>query len=100
MVAPNSRYANLGELTFEGSDGHTVVYLRRRFLPDPSSVQGPLTLVGPGEHRADLLAARTLGSVTQFYRLCDANGTSDPFDLADGAITQVYIPRVGTGGPV
>ncbi len=91
MVAPNSRYAHVGESTFSVPDGHVAVYIRRRLLPDPEKVRGGIAATRPGE-RVDLVAARTVGSVTQFYRLCDANGVSDPFEVAEGGNTQVFLP--------
>jgi hypothetical protein len=97
MAQPNSRYANVGEATFVAPEGHVVVYLRRRLLPDPERVRGTLAAVRPGE-RVDTIAARTLGSPTQFHRLCDANGVADPMDVAEGALTQVTLPRPGAGG--
>lgn len=100
MAAPNSRYANLGEATFVAPNGHVAVYLRRRILPDPERVRGPIAATQPGE-RADLIAARTLGSPTQFHRICDANAISDPFDVAEEPREQVYLPGqqalLGTG---
>jgi hypothetical protein len=93
MVAPSSRYGTLGEATYTSPDGHVAVYLRRRLLPDPELARGGVTTVRPNERRADLLAARTLGSVGQFYRLCDANAIADPFDLTDESVAQVYLPR-------
>jgi hypothetical protein len=91
MAPPNSRYANVGEATFTSKEGVTVVYLRRRLLPDPAVVRGGIAAVRPGE-RVDLIAARTLGSPTQLHRICDANGVSDPFEVAEGGETQLYLP--------
>ena len=91
MVAPNSRYANLGESIFRAPDGRVAVYLQRRIVPEKTTVQGPVTAARPGE-RIDLLAARTTGSVTQFYRICDANGFDDPLAVAEGAVTRVHLP--------
>jgi hypothetical protein len=91
MTAPNSRYANVGEDVFNSPEGVTVVYLRRRLLPDPAQVRGALAAMRPGE-RADLVAARALGNPTQFHRLCDANGLSDPFEVAEDGQKQIYLP--------
>jgi hypothetical protein len=56
-----------------GPDGRPLVYLRRRFLPDPAA----LTAVGevavaPGD-RLDRIAAAALGDPLQFWRLADGN---------------------------
>lgn len=95
MAQPNSRYASVGEATFT-SEGHTVVYLRRRILPDPEAQKGASVSVRPGE-RADLVAARSLGAPTQFHRLCDANNIADPFEIAEGERTQLALPKQPAG---
>jgi hypothetical protein len=53
----------------------------------------------PGE-RVDLVAARVLGSPTQFYRICDASNVADPFDVAESGASEVSLPRpsITTGG--
>jgi hypothetical protein len=91
MAAPNSRYATVGEATFASPEGHVAVYLQRRLLPDPDRLKNSPLAVRPGE-RADLVAARALGSPTAFHRLCDASNIADPFAIAEERV-PVYLPR-------
>lgn len=85
MLAPGSRYANVGTATItvpDGTGGHRdVQYLLRRFPPQPGSL--PLLaehLITRGD-RPDLIAAAELGDPTQFWRICDANPVIHPEDL-------------------
>lgn len=82
MFEPTSRYAGIETATRTAADGRAVVYKRRRFLPQPADM--PVlaeVLVAPGD-RIDTLAARVLGDPEQFWRLADANGATNPADLA------------------
>ncbi len=90
----------VGEATFTAPDGHVAVYLQRRLLPDPDKrARQPVAVMRPGE-RVDLVAARALGSPTQFYRICDASNVADPFDVAESGASEVSLPRpsITTGG--
>ena len=95
-VNPNgapSRYAGLPALRGTETDGRPVVYLARRFLPDPASLQvlGEVT-VGTGQ-RLDRIAAQVVGDPTQFWRLCDGAGAVDPRDLeVTGTVLPVTLP--------
>jgi hypothetical protein len=71
----------------------TIVYLRRRFVPDPAK------LVVIQEHavaqgdRVDRLAAKYIGDPEQFWRICDANSVLDPHELTDTAGRRVSITQ-------
>jgi hypothetical protein len=90
-----SRYHSIETATFEGTDGRSIVYLRRRFLPDPD--QFALLQehrVAAGE-RPDHLAARYLNDPEQFWRLADANGVMNPDELTDeiGRVVRITLPE-------
>lgn len=70
-----------------GPDGEVVRHLARRFLPHPASlrIEGEARSA-PGE-RLDLVSARALGDPAAYWRLCDANGVSDP------AAVDLSVPR-------
>jgi hypothetical protein len=95
----NSRYANVATATMTASDGRTITYLRRRFVPQPSSLAsvGEYTVV-QGD-RLDLLANQFFGDPELFWRICDGNGAVRPEELTDveGAVLQVTLPE-GTPG--
>lgn len=95
---PNSRYAATETAEFTQPDGTRVVYLRRRFVPDPSRF---VTLqeyrVVEGDH-VDRMAAAMLGDPEQFWRLPDANGVLGARDLEEvGRRIRLTLPD-GMGG--
>ena len=97
MIEPTSRYAAIADATHEvaDSDGRTrtLVYKRRRFVPDGSSATTLVEhRVAQGE-RLDTIAARYLGDPTQFWKLCDANGVMHPAELEElGRTLRIALP--------
>jgi hypothetical protein len=95
MFDHTSRYYRLETATLTRSDGVTVAYVRRRFLPNAEDL--PLLAemaVNPGE-RLDVFTARTLGDPMQFWRVCDANTAVDPLALVEesGRLLRVPLPQ-------
>ena len=96
MFSATSRYTNLEIATYQTSDGRTVVYVRRRFVP----VFSGTVLV---EHqvverdRLDNITAHYLGDPEQFWRICDANTAMQPDDLTAEIGRDLNIPSP-TGG--
>jgi hypothetical protein len=95
MFEPTSRYAAVETAALTLPDGRTVAYKRRRFLPRGEEM--PLqaeVLVAQGE-RLDLITARALGDSLHFWRICDANDATDPFDLVaePGRVLRVPVPQ-------
>lgn len=82
VFAPTSRYATVPTAQIE-IDGVTVVYVRRRFVPQPDAVAafGAHTVI-QGE-RLDHIAARYLGDAELFWRICDANRALRPAELTE-----------------
>ena len=96
---PPSRYASLRTAKVIIGGGE-IVYVTRRFVPDPAS----LTVVG--EHtvlqgeRLDHVAARALGDPEFFWRICDANRALWPGDLMVlGARLLIPLPEGVQGVP-
>ena len=94
-----SRYygIEMAELTL--SNGKTVVYLRRRFVPSPDRFQLlQLHTVTEGE-RLDNITARYLGDPEQFWRVCDANNAMRPQELTEtiGRQIRITLPQGITG---
>lgn len=75
----------------------TIVYLRRRFLPQTAHVtvltEHPVT---QGE-RLDTITAHYLGDPEQFWRLCDANAAMKPDELEQIG-RRLQIPLIQGGG--
>lgn len=91
----SSRYANIATATMTTSDGRTIMYLRRRFVPQPG------VLASTGEYtvaqgdRPDNLANRFFGDPELFWRICDGNGAIRPEELTEeeGATLLVTLPE-------
>jgi hypothetical protein len=101
LFPPTSRYHLIETATFETSDGRTVRYLRRRFVP-PSNrftlLQEHAVVQGD---RLDNLTARYLGDPEQFWRLCDANAAMRPDELTEeiGKRLRITLPEGIPGMP-
>jgi hypothetical protein len=97
---PSSRYANL-PLARIDVGGETIVYVRRRFLPQPEalSVIGAHTVVA--QERLDHIAARYLGDPELFWRICDANRALRPAELTEavGRRLAIALPEGVPGSP-
>jgi len=99
-MTESSRYARTGTAEITLPDNRTVVFLRRRWLPQPE------TLAELGRHRVaegerlDHLAAQYLGDPTMFWQLCDANRALHPLALEEiGKSLRITLPAgvpVGT----
>jgi nucleoid-associated protein YgaU len=99
--APNSRYASVQTATLTASDGRTIVYLRRRFVPPAASLHLlQLHSVVQGD-RLDNLSAAYYGDPELFWRIADANEAFDPDELTaeTGRTLRVTLPQ-GMSGPV
>jgi hypothetical protein len=81
VFSKSSRYFPLPDLIWRGPDGREVTYRSRRLIPRGGARLEKLTVVGQSE-RLDIVAGRTLGRPEAFWKLCDANGALDPFELA------------------
>jgi hypothetical protein len=91
MLPPTSRYFAVGTATRVSRDGEEMVYLKRRFAPQPERL-APL-----GEHRVELgdrldnVAAQHLGEAEQFWRIADANRALRPEELVERAGRRLRI---------
>lgn len=90
-----SRYYNTETAQLVTPDGKTIVYLRRRRVPQPEEF---VTLeehrVSEGE-RLDNIAAAFVGDPEQFWRLCDANNAMQPDELTEpiGRTIRITLPE-------
>jgi hypothetical protein len=91
MFSATSRYANLETATHQTSDGRTVVYVRRRFIPPMSGTVVTEHQVVEGD-RLDNITARYLGDPEQFWLICDANTAMQPADLTAEIGRRLNIP--------
>ena len=95
MFEHTSRYYALEDASYTTADGRIITYKRRRFLPDGNNMPLLVEVTVTQGDRLDLITARTLGDPGQFWRICDANNTMDPFDLTDktGRILPIPSPH-------
>jgi hypothetical protein len=99
-LPPSSRYAAVETAETTRADGTRLVYLRRRFVPDPSRFETlALHPVAAGE-RLDNITAAYLDDPEQFWRLADANRALDPAELTLrlGRRIRITLPQ-GVAGP-
>ncbi|MFB3764639.1 MAG: LysM peptidoglycan-binding domain-containing protein [Methanotrichaceae archaeon] len=95
LFPANSRYNGIDTASLETADGRTIVYLKRRFVPDPEkfmAIQEHTVVQG---ERLDNIAAHYIGDPEQFWRICDANGAIDPTELTEvpGRKLRISLPE-------
>ncbi len=96
-----SRYYTIETAILERLDGRQVVYLRRRFLPQPGGfalLQEHTVVQG---ERLDLITANYLGDPEQFWRVADANAAMRPDELTEeiGRRLRITLPEGIPGTP-
>ena len=88
-----SRYYRIDTTLLKTSDGKTVAYLRRRFIPPADS----LSLIGIYQvkqgDRLDNITANFIGDPEQFWQVADANNAIKPEELTDEPGTQLLITQ-------
>jgi len=95
MFEHTSRYYDLENATFITPDGRKMTYKRRRFLPHGENMPLLAEITPMQGDRLDLIAFRTLGDPTLFWRICDANNAMNPEDLIEpGRIIRVAVPQM------
>ena len=92
MFDHTSRYYRITEARLTLPDGREVTYKRRRFLPRGGEMPVMAVVQSAQGERLDLLAHRTLGDPTQFWRICDANDVLDPLEIEAEAGRETKIP--------
>jgi hypothetical protein len=94
MFTSTSRYYSIETATI-ALHGRTIVYVRRRFLPQGDDMPLLAEVTVTEGDRMDVITARTLGDPEQFWRICDANNAMSPFALTEhpGRVLRVPIPQ-------
>ncbi|MDX2032411.1 MAG: hypothetical protein SF339_17180 [Blastocatellia bacterium] len=87
-----SRYYAIEDARYTDADGREIIHKRRRFLPDPHSLQLLVEATVTQGDRLDLIANRTIGDPLQFWRVCDASNGMNPFDLLDPLGRKLRVP--------
>jgi hypothetical protein len=96
-----SRYYNFETAMLETPDGRTIIFLTRRFLPQPESFSLLQEHVVSEGDRLDNVTARYLGDPEQFWRVCDANRAMRPDELTEtiGRRLRITLPEGIPGTP-
>lgn len=90
-----SRYYTVETARITSPDGKTIVYLRRRRMPQPeefATLQEHRVIEG---ERLDNITAAYLGDPELFWRLCDANNAMEPEELTQspGKTIRITLPE-------
>lgn len=101
MFSVTSRYAGLPTAMLVRSNGQTVAYVLRRFIPSADRfalLQEHVVVEGD---RLDNITAQYLGDPEQFWRVCDANNVMDPDELTRiiGSRIRITLPEGVPGVP-
>ena len=98
MNDPDGRYARLARREIPGPDGRPVVYLERRFLPDPDDLRILARVpTRPGD-RLDVFAGRVVGESDQWWRIADAHRLIHPETLEEPVGRHLVVPVPEVGG--
>lgn len=89
MFFKGSRYAGVGTLEITGLNGRVVQYKNIRFIPETKAQMGHRV---SQEERLDHIAHRYYRDAERFWRICDANRSMWPDDLATQPGRTILIP--------
>jgi hypothetical protein len=94
IFSPSSRYSGIETAKLFTAEGEEIIYLRRRFVPQPERFALLREhLVTEGD-RLDNIAAQHLGDPELFWRLCDANRALRPEELEEvGRRLRITLPE-------
>jgi hypothetical protein len=94
LFTATSRYYGSGTNTLS-RDGTVIVFLARRFVPQPDRFQLIHEHVVVQHERLDNIAATFLGDPELFWRLADANGAMRPEELVErvGRRLRITLPE-------
>jgi hypothetical protein len=108
MFDETSRYHRVETGTYQAPNGQVIKYKQRRFLPQGEQLPLLVEVTLNEGDRLDMIAVRTIGDPQQFWRICDANNTMNPFTLTSEVGRRLRVPlpqfednpfiRMGTSG--
>jgi hypothetical protein len=90
-----SRYNGVATATIESAAGESLVYIKRRFVPQSENffvLQQHQVLEG---ERLDNITNQYLGDPERFWQICDANNTIHPDTLTEepGTLINITLPN-------
>lgn len=101
LFPTTSRYHGIETVKMEIANAKAIIYIRRRFLPQPESFSLLHEHVVTEGDRLDNITARYLEDPEQFWRICDANRAMRPDDLTEsiGRRLRITLPAGIQGMP-
>ena len=89
-----SRYYGIETVSLESKNKESIVYLRRRFVPQVDRFSLIREYLVEEGDRLDNIANEFLGDPEQFWQLCDANSILHPQELTEiiGAKIRITLP--------
>lgn len=101
LFPATSRYHGIDTTTMETTNGKSITYIRRRFLPQPESFALLQEHVVTEGERLDNITARYINDPDQFWRICDANWATRPDELTEiiGRRLRITLPEGIQGMP-
>lgn len=91
----DSRYSEIETKSMINEAGREIVFIKRRFLPQPGQFTVLKTHTVQEGERLDNISHQHLGDPAQFWRICDANGTLKPDELTEspGDKIEITLPK-------
>jgi hypothetical protein len=90
---PQSRYAGVPLAVLQRRPSEPgQAYVKRRFIPAPSTLAIAVRHAVRSLDRPDLLGAKYFGDPLLYWRIADANAVVDPNELTDTPGRRVAIP--------
>jgi hypothetical protein len=95
LYPPTSRYYGLDTTTIEPVEGKPIIYLERRFVPQPERFALLQTHTVVQGDRLDNVTAKYMDDPLQFWRVCDANRAMRPDVLTAtiGRVLRITLPE-------
>ena len=97
----SSRYRNIALASMEGSNGESIVYLKRRFIPQADNFSLLQEYIVHEADRLDNITSQFIGDPERFWQICDANNVLEPAELTEqpGNIIRITLPEGIPGNP-
>lgn len=86
-----SRYSDSETKTMKTSLGREIVFIKRRFIPQPGEFSVFQTHTIQEGDRLDNIASQYIGNPEHFWRICDANGAINPGELTENVGEKINI---------
>ena len=99
LFAATSRYYGLDTETLTASDGRSIIYIVRRFVPPADGFQLLQLHTVTRDERLDNITAHYLGDPELFWRVADANSAMRAEELVEkvGRKLRITLPQGITG---